>query len=179
MPRLLLLVRHSEAVTHAPAGDRERPLTSKGRADAGRMGAFFRASGFVPDLVLVSPARRARDTYDAIVRELPKKPTACLPEGALYNADAGTFLGLLAQADESVKTLLIVGHNPGIAEFARFLVGRESALPSQFPAPCLVAISFLSGTWSDAAAGRGTLSRYANFSNSPDNDPVACKNDGG
>jgi phosphohistidine phosphatase len=120
MPRLLL-VRHAEAGAPASEGDRERRLTAQGRADAARMGIYFRASGLVFDLALVSPARRACDTLDMILRELPQKPARDL-EASVYNASVDTLRDLLARTPASVKTLLIVGHNPGLGEFARFLV---------------------------------------------------------
>ena len=162
MPRLLL-VRHAEAGAPASEGDSERRLTAQGRADAARMGAYFRASGLVFDLALVSSALRARDTFDMILRELPQEP-ACELESSLYNAGVDTLLDLLARAAGSVKTLLIVGHNPGLGEFARFLVrGRESTLPRHFPSPCLAVIDFSCVDWSEAGAGGGRLDRFVNF----------------
>lgn len=128
------------------------------------MGAYFCASGLVFDLALVSPARRARDTLDMILRELPQTPP-CKLEASLYNAGVDTLRDLLAQTDGWVKTLLIVGHNPGIGEFARFLVrGGESAMPRHFPAPCLAVIDFSCGDWSEAGAGGGRLDHFVNFS---------------
>jgi phosphohistidine phosphatase len=164
---LLLLVRHAEAGAHASEGDPERRLTAQGRADAARMGVYFRASGLVFDLALVSPARRACDTLDMILRELPQKP-ACEREASLYNAGVDTLRDLLARTPASVKTLLIVGHNPGLGESARFLVrGGNSAVPRHFPAPCLAVIDFSCGDWSEAGAGGGRLDRFVNFSRMP------------
>jgi phosphohistidine phosphatase len=166
MPRLLL-VRHAEAVARASEGDPERRLTAQGRADAARMGAYFRASGLVFDLAVASPARRARDTLDMILRELPQKP-ACELEASLYNAGVDTLRDLLGRTSASVKTILIVGHNPGLGEFARFLVrGGNSTVPRHFPAPCLAVIDFSCGDWSEAGAGDGGLDRFVNFSGMP------------
>ena len=166
MPRLIL-VRHAEAGAPASGGDRERRLTTHGRADAARMGAYFRASGLVFDLALVSPARRACDTLDMILRELPQKP-ACELEASLYNAGVDTLQDLLSRSSASAKTLLIVGHNPGLGEFARLLVrGGDSAAPHLFPAPCLAVIDFSCGDLSAAAGGGGRLDRFVNFSSLP------------
>lgn len=178
MPRLLL-VRHAEAVAGAGEGDRERPLSAQGRADAANMGSYFRASGLAPDLALASPARRARDTLDAILRELPRKLAACGIEASLYNASAGALRDLLARTSGPVKTLLIVGHNPGVGEFARFLVNRKSALPRHFPAPCLVVINFSCGNWSEASAGDGTLDRFVDFSRPAADGRGSRKNENG
>jgi phosphohistidine phosphatase len=166
MPRLLL-VRHAEAGAHAPEGDSERRLAVQGRADAARMGAYLCACGLIFDLALVSPARRARDTLDLILRELPQKP-ACELEASLYNAGVDTLEDLLAQTTGWVKTLLIIGHNPGLGEFARFLVrGGETAVPRHFPAPCLAVIDFSCGDWSDVRADGGRLDRFVNFDSLP------------
>jgi phosphohistidine phosphatase len=166
MPRLLL-VRHAEARAPASEGDPERRLTAQGRADAARMGAYFRESVLDFDLALVSPARRACDTLDMILHELPQKP-ACELEASLYNADVETLRDLLARTPASVKTLLIIGHNPGLGKFARLLVrGGESAVPRHFPAPCLAVVDFSCGGWSEAAAGGGRLDRFVNFSGLP------------
>jgi phosphohistidine phosphatase len=166
MPRVIL-VRHAEAGAPSSEGDPARRLTAQGCVDAARMGAYFRASGLVFDLALVSPARRACDTLDMILQELSQKP-ACELEAPLYNADVETLRDLLARTSASVKTLLIVGHNPGLGEFARFLVrGGESAILRHFPAPCLAVIDFSCGDWSQAATGGGRLDRFVNFSGLP------------
>ncbi|HUZ90546.1 MAG TPA: histidine phosphatase family protein [Methylocella sp.] len=169
MPRLLL-IRHAEAAVHAPQGDLQRPLTARGHADAARMGAYSQTSGLVPDLALVSPARRARDTLDVMVREFRQKP-ACEIEHLLYGADVGVLRELLERISPCVKTLLIVGHNPGLAEFARFLLdGPNNAPLRHFPAPCLAEIHFSCGDWIDAGAGGGQLDRFMNFSCVPADD---------
>jgi phosphohistidine phosphatase len=174
MPRLLL-IRHAEAVAHAPQGDLERPLTDRGLADAARMGAYCHASGLIPELALVSPALRARDTLDVMLREFPQKPAFEI-EDLLYCADVDDMRDLLERISPSVKTLLIVGHNPGLPEFARFLVDdREStgAPLRHFPAPCLALIHFACGDWIEASAGGGALDRFIDFSCVPADDLLA------
>jgi phosphohistidine phosphatase len=172
MPRLLL-VRHAEAGAYASGRDPERRLTAQGRADAARVGVYFRATGLMFDLALVSPALRARDTLAMILRELPQKPASEF-EVSLYNAGVDTLRELLAQAPSRVNTLAIVGHNPGLCEFARFLVrGGESGLPRHFPAPCLAVIDFSCVGWSGACACGGRLDRFVNFSSLPGDNPSA------
>lgn len=171
MPRLLL-IRHAEAVAHAPDGDLARPLTARGCADAARVGAYCHASGLFPDLALVSPARRTRETLDVMLREFPQTP-ACEIDDLLYNADILELRDLLVRIPAFVKTLLIVGHNPGLAEFARYLVDGQQAAEAplrHFPAPCLALIGFPGGDWRDAGAGRGRLDRFMNFSCLPADD---------
>jgi phosphohistidine phosphatase len=172
MPRLLL-TRHSEAAARADQGDLKRPLTERGRADAARMGIYCRVSGLIPELAVVSPARRARDTLDIMAQEFPQKP-ACQIEDLLYDSDLDTLRNLLEGTSASVKTLLIVGHNPGLAEFTHFLMGGESSAPLiHFPAPCLALIHFARGDWIEAGHGGGRLDRFMNFSCVPADDLLA------
>ena len=177
MPRLLL-VRHAEAVAHAPEGDLGRQLTAQGRADAARMGAYFGKSGLAPDLALASPARRTRDTLEAILRELPRE-LAHEVKPSLYNADSDTLQDLMTQTPDSVQTLLIVGHNPGVAEFTRVILsGQDSAdpLPRSFPAPCLAVIDLSCATWQEAGTARARLDRFMSFSNMSEYNYVSRSN---
>jgi phosphohistidine phosphatase len=159
----LLLLRHAEAVAKA-ATDLERRLADAGRAGAVRMGAYFRAAGLVPDLAIVSPALRARETYELVEQELPHRPKAKL-EPSLYNASVGVLHAVLAQVPSQVETLLIVGHNPSVAEFACALAGDGdrsglAGMRRSFPAPCLVVIDFRETDWRDVGEGRGWLDRF-------------------
>lgn len=166
----LLLLRHAEAVARATT-DLERRLADTGRAGAARMGAYFRKAGLAPDLALVSPARRARETFEIVERELAEKPEAKL-EPSLYNASLGVLQSLLAQVPAKVETLLIVGHNPSVAEFACALAGDGdrgglAGMRRSFPAPCLVVIDFHEAGWSDVGIGRGWLDRFVTLSTLP------------
>jgi phosphohistidine phosphatase len=171
----LILIRHAEAVTHAADGDLSRPLTARGVADAARIGAYCQTSVLVPELALASPARRARDTLEVMLREFPQKP-ACETEDLLYGADIDVLREILERISASVNTLLIVGHNPGVAEFAGFLVDshNKSEVPIRhFPAPCLALIKFSCRDWGEASAGEGTLDRFIDFSCMPEDDLLA------
>jgi len=160
----LLLLRHAEAVAHAASGDIERRLTAAGRAGAARIGAYFRKSGLAPDFVLVSPSRRTRETLEIVERELARELSTVI-EPSLYSASLSALLDALARAPAIVKTLLIVGHNPSLAEVANALAkdGEGAVLTrmrSQFPAPCLAVIDFHEDNWSEARVGRGALDRF-------------------
>jgi phosphohistidine phosphatase len=172
MPRLLL-VRHAEAAGQALVGDSDRPLTSQGRANAKRVGIYLRASGLIFNRAISSPALRARDTLDAILRELPQQSASCELYDALYYADAETLIEVLAQTSRSVKTLLIIGHNPGVGELARVLVKPENALPRHFSAPCLAVIDILCSDWSEAGAGCGRLNDFKDFASLQADDSIS------
>lgn len=166
----LLLLRHAEAVARAGI-DTERRLTDSGRVGAARIGAYFRKSGLAPDLVLVSPARRTFETLEIVERELQQKPIHRL-EPSLYNGSLASLEALLGGVPDTVGTLLIVGHNPSVAEFACALAaeGDSSGLAGMrrhFPAPCLVVIDFPQDTWAEAVSGRGRLERFVTLANLP------------
>jgi phosphohistidine phosphatase len=166
----LMLLRHAEAVARA-ATDLERRLAEAGRAGAARMGAYIRTSGLVPDLAIVSPATRARETFELVEQELPQRPEIRL-EPSLYNASLDALQALLAQTPTHVETLLIVGHNPSVAEFACALAsdGDRNGLAGMrrsFPAPCLVVIDFPYEDWKDVGAGRGWLDRFVTLASLP------------
>jgi phosphohistidine phosphatase len=167
----LLLIRHAEAIVRTPGRDSDRPLTAQGQADAKRVGIYLRTSSLLPNRAISSPALRARDTLDAILRELPHEPPSHEVYDALYYADSETLLDILSQTSASVKTLLVIGHNPGVGEFARFLLRPENALPTHFSAPCLAVIDLLCGDWSEAGASCGRLELFKDFSSSPGDEP--------
>ncbi len=160
----LALLRHSEAHPHAASGDRERPLNKSGRKMAARMGEYCHALPLVPDLVLVSSALRTRETYEIFAKESGRELKVTF-DPALYNATSTTIRELVAQVSSDHQIVLVVGHNPGIAESAIALSGdgdpRQLAeIRAHFPAPALAIIDFPIPAWADIKAGQGTLERF-------------------
>ncbi len=160
----LLLLRHAEAVPTAGGVDMVRMLTAGGRAAASRMGAYLKASCEKPDLALVSPARRTIETLDEVEAALGLR-LARVETAQLYQASVKTLLTLLAETPATDRVVLIVGHNPGLAEAANALSKRGAAadlarLRMQFPAPCLAVIAFEANDWRKACRERGRLERF-------------------
>jgi phosphohistidine phosphatase len=126
-------MKHLILMRHASAGpgeeDRARPLSPEGLAEAGRMGHALEAlgaHGFRPERALVSPARRTRETL-AGVRAALTGLAAVEEDEALYLASPGRLLGRLQQLPDAASQVLLVGHNPGLAELVDWLVGRAEA----------------------------------------------------
>ena len=164
----LLLVRHAEAVLHAPEGDRERPLTKRGRGDAACLGQYCQAQGLIPSFALVSPALRARETWMAMWAEFSQKPAWEIAD-ELYRADVEGLRERLGSVSAAVESLLMIGHNPVLAEFGRSLVDPRQSEPARlrhFPAPCLAVIDFRTDSWMDADKG-GRLNRFIHFADMP------------
>jgi phosphohistidine phosphatase len=142
----------------------DRPLTSGGRAAAWRMGACLKASGENPDLALVSPARRTIETLDEVEGALGLR-LARVVAAPLYQSSMKTLVALLAETPASDRVVLVIGHNPGLAETANALSKRGSAadlarLRTQFPAPCLAVVAFEATDWRKACRERGRLDRF-------------------
>jgi phosphohistidine phosphatase len=140
--RRLVLVRHAQAGD--AASDRERPLTEHGQRQADAVGEQLARIGVAPDRVLVSPALRTRQTWERVRASLDCAPEPDVEERIYDNTLEGLF-EVVREADEEVQTLLLVGHNPAVAEFASALDDGEGseaarrALAGGFP-PASVAV---------------------------------------
>jgi phosphohistidine phosphatase len=135
---------------------------------AARIGQYCRAVPLVPDFALVSPALRARETFDLFAQEMAPSVIDLkniLLDPALYNATSTTIKALITSMASQHKVILVVGHNPGIAEAAMALSGSGdramlAEMRSHFPAPALAVIDFQIETWADMTAGKGQLQRF-------------------
>lgn len=115
----LVIIRHAKAEGYA-ASDAERVLAPRGREDAKVAGTWLAELGITPDVALVSTAARTRETWQLIAEAAGWSTTPEFDE-ALYGADEDTILDLIAATDESVATLLVIGHNPTVGMLAQLL----------------------------------------------------------
>lgn len=163
--RTLYLLRHAKSDwSDAAAADIDRPLAARGRAAAPAVGAYMRAHGLAPSLVLCSPARRTRETWDLVAATLDAAPAVEFPD-ALYLASEVALLATARAAPDRHESVLLIGHNPGMQEFATSLsgAGKPKALrrvADKFPTGGLAVISFEAARWADVAPGRGRLERF-------------------
>ena len=117
--RELILLRHAHAEPAAAGqADIDRPLSPQGLAEAEAAGRWLAAQGLVPDRVLCSPARRARETLEAVLGTLGYIEQRL--EDRIYEATSGT-LAELADANRDAERLLLVGHNPGLEQLAALM----------------------------------------------------------
>lgn len=162
--RRLMLLRHGKSDWPAGVQDLERPLARRGRDASSLMGAYLAEKGLVPDLALVSPALRARQTWELALSAFPRE-IAQRSEPRIFGASAQAILGVIAETAPEVRTLLLVGHNPGLHELARTLIGAGAPadlaqLWRKYPTAGLVVIDFHIAEWRDAAPGLGRLDRF-------------------
>jgi phosphohistidine phosphatase len=154
----LELLRHAKSSWADPGvGDHDRPLNDRGRGAAALVGRLLRRGSLPPDLVLCSSATRAQQTLQLL--ELAPS-TEVVVEDQLYGADAGDLLARLRATPAAVRTLLLIGHNPGIEQLARILDRRGLASVVKFPTAGLAVLGFAIGDWRDLQPGAGHLANF-------------------
>jgi phosphohistidine phosphatase len=163
--RRLLLLRHAKAIPSTGRGDYERALIERGRRDAARIGAFLAEAGMIPDLVIFSGALRARETAAIVMKAWPRRVEARAEPG-LYDAARPAIHAIVRALPDTARNVMLVGHNPGLADLANALVGRGEAsdvarLAGKFPTAGLAALEFDVDRWRDAAPGSALLARFA------------------
>lgn len=156
MKRILLL-RHAKAVAKAAAEDFDRVLAPEGRADMELLAEALAGPELRPDVALVSPAARTRETWSlAGLDGVPARDVA-----AIYDAELETLIAVLRDAPDEAASVILVGHNPGIEEIAMaLLAGHDPALARGMPTAALAVVDVSAATWRELALGTGTLARY-------------------
>ncbi len=158
----LLLLRHAKSSWDDPdLADFDRPLAKRGRRNAQRLGREIAVRGWLPQRALASPAARTRETWEIVSEEWPRIPEVSFRE-ALYEASAGELLAEAQRTPERIGALLILGHNPGLEDFARGLAGGDSEprawelLLEKFPTAALARFEF-DGRWKELRSGAARL----------------------
>jgi phosphohistidine phosphatase len=162
--RRLMLLRHAKTERAGPGEpDRTRKLTKRGRADIPLVGAYMARHDLVPDLVLVSPATRAQETWTLLAASFAKAPKAA-NEDRIYNADPKTLMRLIAET-KAAQSLLVVGHNPGLHDLAVQLIAAgdveaRERVKEKLPTSGLVVIDLAFDDWSRLHLHAGRLERF-------------------
>ena len=157
MSRTLILTRHAKSSwSDGSIDDFDRPLNGRGRKSAQAIGDWLAATGNVPDEVIVSGARRTVDTWAGIAPRLPVV-AQMRSSPAIYHGSADTMLSVLRGAHAPVT--LMIGHNPGLAEFAQRIVRAPHDHPrfADFPTCATAVIGFDADDWSSVGWGEGEV----------------------
>jgi phosphohistidine phosphatase len=165
--RQLLLLRHAKSSwDDASMPDRDRPLNARGRSSAAVMRQAMRELGLIPDVVLVSTARRTQETLEAL--EPWDDAPLIEPMDSLYLANPIQLIAALHGVPETVRSVLLIGHNPGLHDLAVSLAGPRTmasgteaarALAAGFPTGALAEF-VVAGSWWDLREGGGRLVRF-------------------
>jgi phosphohistidine phosphatase len=162
--RRLLLLRHAKTERDASTGrDHDRALEETGRFDANAVGTALAKSGLVPDLALVSTAKRAVETWDLVAPHLLPRPKTRI-EAELYGATPRALLDAVRGVDSKVRQLMIVAHNPGLHEFALGLVAEDQTgdldlLRNNLPTGAVTVTDFAVDDWTDVSFHSGHLKK--------------------
>jgi len=152
--KTVLILRHAKSSwKHPDLDDHDRPLNKRGLRDAPRMGRLIEEAGLVPELICSSSATRALTTarrvaeacgYDGELRVVPE----------LYLAAPETYVDVLAALPDGLERVMLVGHNPGMADLVATLTGGEE----RFPTAALAHVRLSAERWDDLyGVPRGTL----------------------
>ncbi|MBI0432562.1 histidine phosphatase family protein [Roseomonas sp. KE0001] len=165
--RQLLLLRHAKSSWDDPSlPDHARPLNTRGRRAATIMAGVMRELGLAPDIVLVSSARRTLQTLEAL-SPLPDSPLV-EPMDDLYLAPWPRLMETLREAPETARSLLLIGHNPGLHDLALALAGPAGMagkapgtqrLAGGYPTGALAEFA-IAAPWRLLEAGGGRLVRF-------------------
>ena len=162
-PRSVWVLRHAKAEAHGP-DDHGRALNDRGRRQAAEVGAYLAGVGLPgaprPRTVLCSSATRARQTAELATEALGDVDVRVDP--ALYGADADDVVELLQTLEDTVTSVLVVGHNPTLHELAVLLVddAREherARVEARFPTAALAVVGVPATDWTRLVLGKGRL----------------------
>jgi phosphohistidine phosphatase len=172
--RRLVLLRHAKSAW-PDMPDHERPLARHGQRDAPVLGRWLRTAGLVPDLVLCSTARRARETWQLAQSGLGAAPPVRFDD-RVYEASAAALLDLIRRESGAAETLLVVGHDPAIPGLALTLAeaapdertgagsgavpaGMLDRMRAKFPTAA-IAVFGCAGSWDGLGPGSARLACF-------------------
>ena len=172
--RRLVLVRHAKAAGPA-VPDHDRPLARRGRRDAPAVGRWLRDAHCVPDQVLCSTARRARETWQLAAVALEATVSVIFDHG-IYDASPAELIGIIRGAPSAAWTVVVVGHDPAVRVLALVLAGPVTdavggpaggalgpdvldRMGAKFPTAA-IAVLDVSGSWSALGPGRARLTGF-------------------
>ena len=129
MKRLLVLRHAKSSWADSSISDWQRPLNERGLRDAPRAGAWLRERSLLPDVIVTSDAVRARTTTE-MVADAAGYSKEIILDPSLYHAKPADVLEVLRGLQRDARTVLVVGHNPGLEELVQQLTGEDHDLPT-------------------------------------------------
>jgi phosphohistidine phosphatase len=142
----LILLRHGKSSWDDPRlDDFDRPLAPRGLRNVPEMGRRLAARGAPPELIVSSPAVRALATARAVAREIGYREDGIVEEPSLYLAAPSSLLDILRQTPAGVRSIMLVGHNPGLTEFANAL---DEVRIDNMPTGGMLCVEFDAPDWS-------------------------------
>lgn len=143
--KTLFILRHAKSSWDNPElSDHDRPLNNRGKKNAPEMGKRLRKKEILPDLLLSSTAVRAFSTAKKVANEVGYPKSKIIETRELYHAEIEDLMDIVRMQNDSVKSLMIVGHNPGLTDFANYVA---DAGINNIPTAGIVAVRFPIELW--------------------------------
>lgn len=153
--KTLYILRHAKSSwDDMEMSDFDRPLNERGRKAAPFMGELMAEKGLEPYVILSSPAKRAKSTAQ-MVKSAGKFDAEIWYEDRIYEASPRALSEVVSETDDAYKSLMVVGHNPGIEGFIRYLTGKLEPMPTA----ALAVIDLNIDSWDLINEGRGELKK--------------------
>jgi phosphohistidine phosphatase len=151
--KTLLLLRHAKSSwKDASLRDFERPLNKRGRKAAPMVGEMMRKRKLQPELVLSSPAERAKETTRLVCDAAGLIAVVRYDDG-IYEASARRLLEIVSRIEDALNIAMLVGHNPGLEGLLVVLTSEAHRMPTA----ALARIELNIGRWSEVTSGTGKL----------------------
>ncbi|CAN5395909.1 histidine phosphatase family protein [soil metagenome] len=151
--KTLYILRHAKSSWEDPdLADFDRPLNARGLSAAPFMGDLIAAKGYEPSIILCSPAERAKQTAELVTKHAGIGAKIQF-DPRVYEASPNALRQVVSEIDDSIDSAMLVGHNPGIEGFIRYLTNEIEAMPTA----ALAVINTEIDSWGDINAGCGTL----------------------
>lgn len=155
MKRHLILVRHAQSRNVEPGEkDVDRELTDSGIQDASRLARYMYLEELIPEIILTSHAARAKETAQLFAEQLKLDHSEIVVDDDLYEASVRTLLNFITKLDSSVKSVLIIGHNPSLTHLCEHL---SKDIIGFLPPASMVHLTFDKMDWADIDKGTGNL----------------------
>jgi phosphohistidine phosphatase len=154
----LLLVRHAKSSWKNPGlRDYDRPLNSRGKHNAPMMGKRLLSTGILPDVIVSSPAKRAKKTAQLIASVIGFNPKEIVFNQEIYEAGHSKLLKIIRDFDDDWQNIMMIGHNPGFTDLAEALTGETY---DNLPTCAICCIEFDIETWADVRVREGHIYYY-------------------
>jgi phosphohistidine phosphatase len=153
--KTLYLVRHAKSSwKDATLSDRERPLNKRGKRDAPRMGKRLMSRGAKPEVLISSPAVRARKTAAKIAAEIGYAEEQIRVEEGLYMGGTTGMLNVVRSLGQGIGTAMLFGHNPSMTDLVNYLAHADI---ENVPTCGIAEIRFYAESWADVVKGGGEM----------------------
>lgn len=151
--RTLLIMRHAKSSWDNPDwSDFDRPLNTRGLTTTPFMGNVIYENGLAPELIVSSPAKRAKQTA-VLIKETTQVNASVMYDERIYEASPGSLMAVLSEFPETADSVMLVGHNPGLEGLLRVLTGEVEVIPTAAVAKITLDI----GNWADVRPDCGKL----------------------